>query len=357
MPFDTAHTPAAILAAGFALLPSLNLQAAPARPTAAQQAPARDFSSIEIIAQPTRRETLVAVREVPVTDRFSFSGGYTFSNRKFVRPTRFALNLYGTFEAARWDGIEKVMLHMNGAAYVFTPEYEAQRAGEGEAADITAFESLLLQVPERVARQMARNGGMRITTVPPRLDVFVPASALARWKQLVDSVEAVEREVRDPKLVERGLLLKNRTGLPLQEQSDKNSGARVLNTATAWASGAFGIRAMAITSRENRRTPYTLLYFIGRVDSLGWQEAQNVTLALRARRGPGRKVSLPITERSFRPMPDGTIQNVVSARVPFKDFSALALGAFSVEIAGQKFAVAPDAAQGLREIVRRTAQR
>jgi hypothetical protein len=312
----------------------------------------KKFPSLELLEN--GEHTNMVTREHPIDPRTSYSASYYIPRPSWKRPDLFLFSLYGYHDKVLWENVTVVEFKIKSGIIGFRPHHTAKGEDRDKTDDrfpnAPVFENINFSIPADVARQIAYNGGVQISSKPKGFSIYVPASKLDRFKQLVDSVPAYEKSLREVQQRTTQMLLRDTTGLPLTEEFNESFNGRTLETKIAWAKSGIGVSARSIVSVGDRklRPPQTYIFLMARTQSPAWANAREIILSF-----GGKRLRLGISDHHLEPMPDGTTLNVVSSRIPYRDFTALAAGGFSTSIGQASFAVTKTTTAGMRELIRR----
>jgi hypothetical protein len=152
------------------------------------------FPALEVIPYPEQNITTVVAREVSIPGGISYSCGYFFPGQIFSTPKFYSFSIYGYHDKPQWKDVKVVNFIFAGKTFSKKPLYQAQgpdrdRSLDGDGQDAEYFESMIVELPPTIARQIAYNGGVVVTTDPTTFFSAIPASKLDRFKQVVDSVK------------------------------------------------------------------------------------------------------------------------------------------------------------------------
>lgn len=320
------------------------------------------FPALEILPA-NNNQAMIVTRESRLQSNITYSSGYGTPTSRFTRPTFFSFSLYGYYAQPQWKGIKSVNFKFGNQTYSAKPIYGVQgpeRDRSSDAQDSEYFESMIVTIPTETAKRIVSNGGVLITTTPASSSVLVSASQLARFKQVVDSVEAIaKREVAKqkgapssrPSSAKLSRPSKARLGLPVTEVFDGASGTNRLETAIVGISDNLAISGLAWTEEQGKRlkTPFTAVMIMSVSDGPIWEHVDSVTFSYAS-----QKLQLKPNAYKAGRKSDGTYVEVMTVPIPYRYFVPLVKSPkFYITIDTAGFVVNNQQSAGLQELARR----
>jgi len=323
--------------------------------TSAQASPR--FPALEIIPSNDSKMVMIGTREVALQENITYTSAYITTAKPFAAPAYFSIEIYGYHDKPIWKDITSIRFKFGSQLFNVSPLYHVlgpDRDKSNDMQDSDYLESMIVKLSPSIAHQIANNKGVLITTLPASFSVSIPASKLDRFKQLVDSVAYFlenQKHIQKSKTKVKVSKPKATTpGLPITEVFDDASGATTLKTALAPISGNFKIGAMAWTADQGKKLkqPYTALLLANYASASIWSNVNYITLSF-----GNKKLQLtPNVKRSEQTQDGGAIE-VMTARVPYKDFLALSKNKFYITVGDASFEVSSFKSSGIRELARR----
>ena len=312
------------------------------------------FPALEVLPVENGNTAMIVAREVSLQNDVGFSTSYMSPARKFTSPPHFSFTLYGYHDTPEWKEIKSVDFKFAGQTFSGKPLYALQGPDRDRSQDAKAseyFEMMTINLPPDVARQIVNNKGVLISSKVASLNFQVPASKLDRFKQVVYSVDVFSKRAqasaKTPQRSEKPVAL----GLPITESFSDRLGHTSLETELVKVSDNFGFQAMAVVAEQGKKLkqPFTAFLVMAVSPAPIWTNVNTVTLSFGAKR-----LRLTPNVRDSRPGSNGAVVEVMTVRVPYRDFLALAKsGKFYVSVGQGSFAINQMQAAGLRELARR----